>query len=237
MCALFASVALFTACGSDDDDKDEKKVYLVKSISRTNKDGEIDKVVYTYEDGKFKKITDTNDRGKAFWEELSYVSTTSINVIDSDGDEAVYTMDATNNVVKNYESNYGTETYIYVNGYLSSVKWENKDTEDPYVDYENLEWTDGNLTTYRYGDGEAFSTAVDITYSDIDNKTNFDIFLLLNDGDCLYSTQFIKNVSKKIPSSLKGGDQIAIITTTLDEKGRPATVSCEGDTYTFEYFE
>jgi len=48
--------------------------------------------------------------------------------------------------------------------------------------------------------------------------------------------QFIKNVSKNIPSSIKDNDKAPVsITTSLDDKGRPSKLEYNGAIYTFEY--
>lgn len=227
--AMFA----FTGCGSDDDDSKENKdkVYNVKSITLNSLDYK-EKVSFTYENNKLAKVSSMDDEDN-YWEKLSYTSETSINVTDSDGDESVITMDASNNVIVKEEYswydedeeewNKETTEYDFNGGYLSSI---NRVGDHIVL----LDWENGNISSYD-----------DITfvYSNIKNNTNLDFAMLLADGGVSWQlmNQFIKNVSKNIPSSVKSGNAVGIITTTLDEKGRPSKMVFDGDTYTFEYYD
>ncbi len=60
---------------------------------------------------------------------------------------------------------------------------------------------------------------------------------MILEENILFSTQFIKNISKNLPSVI-GNDYRSIpLTTTLDEKARPATIEYNECVFTFEYFE
>ena len=148
-------------------------------------------------------------------------------------------MDATENVISKQEGMYSDGeqykgTYSFVDGYLSKISWN----ENGSIVYA---WSNGNLTTikdtYIYDDGKEEETST-IAYSDIENKTNIDFCLWLDDAEPIYTIQFMKNVSKNIPSSVKyGTGALSIISTTLDEKGRPSKMEYDECTYTFEYYD
>jgi hypothetical protein len=238
---LIGAFGLYS-CGSDekDDKKEEKnKVYLVKNITCTYTDGDFSKTSFTYENSKITKVTETNNfNGYMSTDIYSYPSANTINYSwenDETIGEGIITMNATENVVANIEySSYYKEdgerfsekgVFSYSEGYLAKV------SSDEYG--YNLNWIEGNLTTFKDPDYSS-----NITYSDVNNNTNLDYYLWLNFEDVLFSTsQFIKNVSKNIPSSIKSDGSLSTITTTLDEKGRPAKMVIDGDTYTFEYYE
>lgn len=238
---LLAVFGLYS-CGSDknEDKKEEKnKVYLVKSLTITE-DGDYEKYTLTYENNKVTKITVVDSYGDSYGETYSYPSATSVNCKFVDGGEGVITMDVTENVISKQE---GTNsdgdryegTYSFVDGYLSKESWgENS--------YDTYTWLNGNLTstkdTYMYNDGkEEYITT--IAYSDIENNTNIDFYLWLDGGaDPTYTIQFMKNVSKNVPSSVKSENGTpVVISTTLDEKGRPVKMVYDDATYTFEYYD
>ncbi len=231
------------SCGSDDKDekKEEKnKVYLVKSLT-ISEGGDHDKYTLVYENDRITNITLVDSDGDTYAETFSYPSATSINCKSVDG-EGVITMDATGNVISKEEgTNFDGDTYkgvySFIDGYLSKESWgENS--------YDTYTWLNGNLTslkdTYVFEDGEGKEERVTkIEYSDIENNTNIDFYLWLYSGaNYAYTIQFMKNVSKNIPSSVKYEEgSPAIISTTLDEKGRPSKMIYDGDTYTFEYYD
>ncbi|MBO7053867.1 MAG: hypothetical protein J6W37_00600 [Bacteroidales bacterium] len=237
---LAAMFGLYS-CGSDDKDekKEEKnKVYLVKSLT-ISEDGDYVKYTFTYENNKIVKWTGVDSDGETDGGTFSYPSAISVNYKGFDGEEEVITLDATENVISKQEGMYSDGeqykgTYSFVDGYLSKISWN----ENGSIVYA---WSNGNLTTikdtYIYDDGKEEETST-IAYSDIENKTNIDFCLWLDDAEPIYTIQFMKNVSKNIPSSVKyGTGALSIISTTLDEKGRPSKMVYDGCTYTFEYYD
>lgn len=239
-----AGVFGFYSCGSDDKDEkkeEQNKVYLVKSFT-ISEDGDYTKCTITYENNKITKFTYVDFDGDTFGGTFSYPSANSINVKSNVGSEGVVTMDATENVISKEE---GTNsdgdtykgTYSFIDGYLSKESWSENS-------YDTYTWLSGNLTssksTYVFDDGDGKEELVTkIEYSDIENNTNIDLYLWLDNGfDYAHTIQFMKNVSKNIPSSVKSGAGApVVISTTLDEKGRPSKMVYDGTTYTFEYYD
>lgn len=235
--ALVAMFA-FTSCGSDDDDSKENKdkVYNVKSITYKNSDGDFDKCTFVYENDKISKVTYTDSDGEMTTLKFTYASASSINVTSDDGSSVVITMDVANNVISKYESssyddeesewhNY-SEIFEFEAGKLSSIT--SGEEHDFYSTI--LGWENNNITLY---DGDE-----QFIYSDVKNNTNIDFALWLEEESLIYTSQFMKNISNNIPSSYKSSySGVAVITTTLDEKGRPSKMVFDGDTYTFEYYD
>ena len=239
---LAAMFGLYS-CGSDDKDEkkeEQNKVYLVKNITCTYADGDFSKTSFTYENNKITKVTETNNyNGYMSTETYSYPSANTINYSwenDESTGEGIITMNSSENVVANIEySSYFKEegerlsdkgVFLYSEGHIE--KFSSTDY------YYNLYWSEGNLTTFK----EDSDYSSNITYSDVKNNTNLDYYLWLNFEDVIFSTsQFIKNVSKNIPSSFKSEGSLSTIKTTLDEKGRPSKMVYDGDTYTFEYYD
>ncbi len=234
--AIFA----FTGCGSDDDDSKESKdkVYNVKSITCTESDGDFDKVTFTYENNKLSKVTYTseNEKKNSRWYKFSYASASSINVSGDNDFSAVITMDASNNVISKIESSFydeeeyewykDSEIFEFEAGKLSSIMYR----DEHYFYSTILGWENNNITLY---DGDE-----QFIYSDVKNNTNIDFALWLEEEYFIYTSQFMKNISNNIPSSYKSSySGVAVITTTLDEKGRPSKMVFDGDTYTFEYYD
>lgn len=224
--AMFA----FTGCGSDDDDSKENKdkVYNVKSIAYKNSDGDFDKYTFVYENDKISKVTYTDSDGEMTTLKFTYASASSINVTSDDGGAAVITMDVANNSISKYEWENSSNPYIFEfeNGKLSSI------TSGEEHDFYSaiLGWENNNITLY---DGDE-----QYIYSDIKNNTNIDFALWLEEEDIYAFRQFIKTISNNIPSSYKSSySGVAVINTTLDEKGRPSKMVFDGDTYTFEYYD
>ena len=237
------------SCGNDDKDEkkeEQNKVYLVKSISCTFTNGYFFKFTFTYDNGKITKFTAVDSDGETSWRTYTYSSANSINVKDSEGSEGVITMNSSENVISKYESsntfyNENTEryenesiTFSFMDGYLSKYSYsENTST---------CLWADGFITSIKnteYEGNHTIESSTSITYSDVKNNTNIDFFLFFEEGEDLMSfSQFIKNVSKNIPSSYKtDSGSLYTVTTTLDEKGRPAKMVIDGEAYTFEYYE
>ena len=242
-------VGVFGLYSCSNDDKDEKKeeqnkVYLVKSIKLTWGDGSQSQTNFSYENGKLVKVTDIYSNGETSWYSLSYPSTTTINYMDSDGDDGVITLDASENVISKAELTwFDEEDGYWVNAKASFSFWDGnlttfKPEEDDVYTYS---WSEGNLTTSKnvYYDDERYKheETTLITYSDVKNNTNIDFYLWFEAEDALLTYQFIKSVSKNVPSSIKDDYCVSTITTTLDEKGRPSKMVYDGHTYTFEYYE
>lgn len=226
------------SCGSDnkDEKKEEKnKVYLVKSIKSTWGDGNQSQTNFSYENGKIVKVTNIYSDGETDWFSLSYPSTTTINYKDSDGDDGVITLDASENVISKVELTWFKESFSFLDGNLTTFKYQEVDDVYTYA------WSEGNLITSKnvYSDDEGYKheETTSITYSDVKNNTNIDFYLWFEEGHALFTNQFIKNVSKNVPSSIKDNYGISTVTTTLDEKGRPSKMEYDGDTYTFEYYD
>jgi len=234
---LLAVLGLYS-CGSDKNDdtkEDANKVYLVKSLTITE-DGDYEKYTLTYDNNKITKITIVDSDGETYGETYSYPSETSINCKSVDG-EGVITMDASENVISKQEGVFEGEQYKYTYSFIDGYFSKENSRENYYFTYT---WLNGNLTSKKevFGGGQYENTTT-IAYSDIENNTNIDFYLWLGCGaDPTYTIQFMKNVSKNIPSSVKtdGGD-IKTITTTLDEKGRPSKMVFWDTTYTFEYYD
>ena len=252
---LIGAFGLYS-CGSDDKEDDKKeeknKVYLVKSITVTY-NGDFSKATLTYDNEKITKFTTVDSDGETYWRTYTYSSANSINVKDSEGSEGVITMSSSENVISKYESsdtfyNENTEeyenestTFSFMDGYLSKYDEKWGDSYDNYKRTTTCLWADGSVTSIKSTESEGnhtYESSTSITYSDVKNNTNIDFFLFFEDGeDLMCFSQFIKNVSKNIPSSIKRDSSLSTITTTLDEKGRPAKMVIDGDTYTFEYYE
>lgn len=242
---LFAFMALATSfslvsCGSDDDDKDDKVVYLVKSISCTDEDDDVNKYEFEYENGKLTKVTHTKSYDSSYlrWDGITYSSATSFTATDQNGEELLGTMDASNNTIVYCEDEDDEATFSYAKGYLTKeIRGEKR--ENPYVMTRNYEWEKGNITkiTFEDNESERNSQEATITYSGVDNTTNFDLLMWVVGEDWFFTTQFIKNVSSKVPSSVSIEGRDFPITTTLDEKGRLATMEYDELIFTFEYFE
>lgn len=227
--ALVAMFA-FTGCGSDDDDSKENKdkVYNVKSITYKNSDGDFAKNTFVYENDKISKVTYTDSDGEMTTLKFTYASASSINVTSDDGGAAVITMDVANNSISKYEweNDSNPYTFEFENGKLSSITY--RDEHDFYSTI--LGWENNNITLY---DGDE-----QFIYSDVKNNTNIDFALWLEEEDIYAFRQFIKTISNNIPSSYKSSYiGVAVINTTLDEKGRPSKMVFGGDTYTFEYYD
>ena len=234
---LVAVLGLYS-CGNDkNEENSENKVYLVKSITIT--EGEASqKYTFAYDNDKLSKITYLDYFGETNEVPFSYLSDTKVD-IKSEKREDEITLNASN-VVSTRESSATSysATYFYTDGYLSSENWSAEI-------YDHL-WSNGNMTTSNYTliteEGkELLSSSIAIGYSDVKNNTNLDLYLWLEkDGQdfCgfLAMSQFIKNVSKNIPSSVKDNDKEPVsITTTLDDKGRPSQLNYDGAIYSFEY--
>ena len=232
--SLVAVLGLYS-CGNDKNE--ENKVYLVKSITITvGEDSQ--KYTFAYDNDKLSKITYLDYFGETNEVTFSYLSETKVN-IKSEKREDEITLDASNVVStrESSETNYST-TYSYTDGYLSSENWSGET-------YSHS-WSNGNMTKSNYtlvtAEGEELAnSSIAIGYSDVKNNTNLDLYLWLEkDGQdfCgfLAMSQFIKNVSKNIPNSVKNNDNEPVsITTTLDDKGRPSQLNYDGAIYTFEY--
>lgn len=243
-----AAVFGLYSCGSDDKDekKEEKnKVYLVKSIKEKWGDENPSQTNFSYENGKIIKVTNISSDGGTDWYTLSYPSATTVNYKDSGGDDGVITLDASENVISTVEltwfdeegGNYVNEkeSFSFLDGNLTTFKYQEVDDVYTYA------WSEGNLTTSKnvYSDDEGYKheETTSITYSDVKNNTNIDFYLCFEEGHALFTNQFIKNVSKNVPSSIKDNYGISTVTTTLDEKGRPSKMEYNGYTYTFEYYD
>jgi len=226
------------SCGNDkNEENNENNVYFVKSITVTvGEDSQ--KYTFAYDNDKLSKITYLNYWGETNEVIFSYPSATKIN-IKSVNREDELTLDASNLVSKRTSSESEISTsYSFSDGYLSNETYS--------AESYGYSWSNGNLTTSKYTlvdeQGSVVSnSSTSIEYSDVKNNTNVDLYLWLErDGQdfCgfLALNQFIKNVSKNIPSSVKDNDKAPVsITTSLDDKGRPSKLEYNGAIYTFEY--
>lgn len=238
--ALSSAMFLFAACGSDDDkgSSDSNQISYVKSITYTDSEGETDQILFTYEKNKLTKLTEISGE-EPFVGDFIYADNT-VKMVTNDGAESIITLDPSTNAIVKVESSYDedvyTTNYSYKGGFLASMGDEEFS--------ETYTWSNNNLTTIQeIYDGEIDETFA-VAYSDIDNNTNIDFTIWLIDEDPTALQQFITNVSKKIPSSYTitedGGDGDTYkveVTTSLDEKGRPAKMTFNGETYTFEYYD
>ena len=232
------------ACGSDKPEKEEEnKVYLVKSVTSLNEEeGDFTKTNFTYSNGKLTKVTYVSG-GESYTESFSYLENT-VTIKDSDGDEQNIILDNSGKAISEWHSLWysgdGTMhsydyTYSYDLGFLTKRKCSSRNSygegEDDVYYYS---WTNGNMTKLIDELGERT-----ISYSDIKNNTNIDFMLWMwEETEVSSFAQFIKNVSKNIPSKLTTEDGSVKITTTLDEKGRPAKIEYgEYNTFSFEYYD
>lgn len=232
-----ATALVFSSCDKNDSTDDTNKVYLVKKLIITSAEESYDFSFY-YDNGKITKIAFIDIFGDNDEVTLSYTSETTIKVKANHRDDIV-TLDPQTKVISKREpvDNSYTGNCIFSDGHF---------TKDDYGGeaYEYM-WTDGNLTNMKYGNKvSAVETISNVEYSNVVNNTNLDIYLWI-DANCddelryIYTTQFIKNVSRNVPSSIKYSNEDAPtpITTILDANDRPSQLKYGGTTYTFEYFD
>ena len=234
----FLAVCLVALLGLHSYGSNGNDVDFVKSITLTV-DEDSEKYSFAYDDDKISKITFVDFEGEASEVTFSYPSETSVNV-KANGREDVITM--TENGISERSISYtkdgstASATYSFADGYFVQETWSS-------TEVYGYAWSDGNLTTVTYDLETLLNSETDIEYSDIENNTNLDIYLwLYRDGQDLFGfiaqNQFIKNVSKNIPSLVKIDDDEPIsIESTLDDKGRLSQLVYNGVTYTFEYVE
>lgn len=233
---------LFAACGKDDDEdsKNSKEISYVKTITYTGSDGHMEKIVFTYENNKLKNVTDFYGE-ESYSFEFKYTSDNSIKMVGDEECETIITLDPSTKTISKIENVYDdvvyTTNYTFKNSFLASTNflayktWECEDS-DLYT------WSNNNLTEIKKMYEGEVEKSITIAYSDIDNNTNIDIILWMMNSDFVIMSHFIKNISTKIPSSIKINDWDELpISTSLDEKGRPTKMTFNGETYTFEYYD
>lgn len=238
LAVCLVAVLGLVSCGNDKKEENkENKTYFVKSITMTV-GGESKKYSFEYDNDKLSKITYVDYFGDSDEFTFSYPSATKVNIKSVEREDEI-TLDASNVVSTrtSSESDFAT-SYTFSNGYLSNETY----SAESYT----YSWSNGNMTTMGYTivneQGSVLSSSsTAIEYSDVTNNTNLDLYIWLErDGQdfCgfLALNQFIKNVSKNIPSSVKDNDNAPVsIKTSLDDKGRPSKLEYDGAVYTFEY--
>jgi len=189
---LFVCSALvigFNSCSSDDplvDNEKGSQNYAYKNITKIDSNWEKGKIVSSYNytfnsKGDWIDYLWKHENGKRINNSSLTYSGNTIIQKDYDDENSLttitYTLNNQNLVVSQTGdpyNKYSYREYEYENGYLKNIYYNYKDEVEVWIE---LEYTNGNLTSWKESTGRHFS----FIYSDIENKTGLNISPLLED--------------------------------------------------------